>query len=268
MLRYTQRPEKSKEVYDLSDLDLSGILHYEGDFLTEGSLPSSALRNVAKNVVFISSDRNKPHGSGVVVNHNGQKYLVTATHILGSKCFGKPTDLKVFERNGDNIVAAHLEDVAMLYSTPQARERKLPAADVGVFEYKGNLEGVQLHHPMNADTYVAIALGYPGIHADKWLGDLKPLASSGKAIVQEKRKKELTPYMQKLLAEHGMLDAPESVQKIIFTGATSGGNSGGGLFTLEGKLLGVCRGPNGTIGKETGVKDFEPVIEVLEAIQK
>ena len=268
MLRYTQRPEKSKKVYDLSDLDLSRILEYEGDFLIESSLPSSNLRNAAKNLVFISSDRNKPHGSGVGVNHNGQKYLVTATHILNSKCFGTPTNLRVFERNGDNIVTANLEDVAMLYSTPQAGKRKLPTADVGIFEYNGNLEGVQLHQPMNPDAYVAIALGYPGIHADKWLGDLRPLASPGKAIVQEKRKKELTPYMQKLLAEQGMLNAPESVQKIIFTGATSGGNSGGGLFTLEGKLLGVCRGPEGSIGKETGFDEFYPVIEVLEAIQK
>ena len=256
MLRYTQRPEKSKKVYDLSDLDISQLLLYEGDFLIEGSLPITTLRNAAKNTVFISSDRNKPHGSGVVVNHNGQKYLVTATHILGSKCVGAPTNLKVFERNGDKIVTANLEDVAMLYSTPQARKRKLPVADVGVFEYKGNLEGVQLHQPMNPDIYVSIALGYPGIHADKWIGDLRPLASTGKAIVEEKRKKELTPCMQKLLAEHGMLDVPESVQKIIFTGATSGRNSGGGLFALEGKLLGVCRGPNGSIGKETGLDEF------------
>lgn len=104
MLQYTQRPERSKKVYDLSDLDMSRLFEYEGDFLTEDSLPTAALRNAAKNTVFISSDRNKPYGSGVVVNHNKQKYLVTATHVLGPKCTGTPTNLKVFENKKGYIL--------------------------------------------------------------------------------------------------------------------------------------------------------------------
>jgi len=265
---YTPRPERAGTLADVGVIGIDKLLEFEGRYLKSDSINGYApFERAVASTVLISGDRNKPHGSGVIVNYDGRKYLITATHVLGPKAFGNPTDLKVFERHGADIQVRNLEDMAMIYSTPKARKRNLPNADVGIFLYDGNLEGVQLVNPLNPETYIAVAMGYPGIHANTWLPNLHPTISSGKAIVQERKKQQLTPYMQKLLAEDGMLDAPEAIQKILFIGATSGGNSGGGLFSLDGRLLGVCRGPNGTIGKETGLEEFYPVIQVLEAVK-
>ena len=265
---YTPRPERAGTLADAGLIGIDKLLEFEGRYLKLESINGYApFERAAASTVFISTDRNKPHGSGVIVEHDEKTYLITATHVLGPKAFGTPTDLKVFERHGADIWARNLEDMAMVYSTPQARERNLPTADVGIFLYDGNLEGVRLVNPLSPETHIAVAMGYPGIHSNEWMPNLHPTVSSGKAIVQERKKQQLTPYMQKLLEEHGMLDAPEPVEKILFTGATSGGNSGGGLFSLDGRLLGVCRGPNGTIGKETGLEEFYPVIQVLEAVK-
>lgn len=267
-LKYAPRENERGNIANVGAIDMDRLLDFEGQYLKSGSVNGySPFEKAIASTVLISSDRDKPEGSGVIVSNEGVKYLITATHVLGSKSVGTPTDLKVFERHGEEIKVRNLEDMTMLYSTPQARERNLPTADVGIFLYDGDLEGVQLVNPLNPDTYVSVAMGYPGIHSDTWMADLRPTVSPGKAIVQEKKRKELTPYMQKLLAEHGMLDVPETVDKILFTGSTSGGNSGGGLFSLDGRLLGVCRGPNGTIGKETGIEEFYPVIQVLEAVK-
>ncbi|HLD19582.1 MAG TPA: trypsin-like peptidase domain-containing protein [Candidatus Nanoarchaeia archaeon] len=265
-LSYTLRPQGKGELADVGVIGIDRLLDFEGRYLKSDSVNGYApFERAVDSTVLISADRNTPN-SGIVVNHDGKKYLITATHVLGSKAFGTPTDLKVFERHGADIQVRNLEDMAMIYSTPKARERNLPTADVGIFLYDGNLEGVQLVNPLNPETHVAVAIGYPGIHANVWMPNLHPIVSPGKAIVQERKKQQLTPYMQKFWAEHGMLDAPEPIQKILFTGTTSLGNSGGGLFTLDGRLLGVCRGPNGTIGRETGLEEFYPVLQVLEAV--
>ena len=43
------------------------------------------------------------------------------------------------------------------------------------------------------------------------------------------------------------------------------GNSGGPLIDRQGKVLGICRGPYGTLGKETGLEEF---IDVRQAIKE
>jgi len=266
--RYANRETERGNIADVGTIDMDRLLDFEGQYLKFGSVNGySPFEKAIASTVLISSGRDKPEGSGVIVSHKGVKYLITATHVLGSKSVGTSTDLKVFERHGEEIKIRNLEDMTMLYSTPQARERNLPTADVGIFLYDGDLEGVQLVNPLNPDTYASVAIGYPGIHSDTWMSDLLPTVSPGKAIVPEKKKQELTPYMKRLLAKHEVADSPETIQKILFTGSTSGGNSGGGLFSLDGRLLGVCRGPNGTIGKETGLEEFYPVIQVLEAVK-
>jgi hypothetical protein len=267
-IRYTPRETGRGNIVDIGVLDMTRLLDFEGHYLRSGSVRGySPFEKAIASTVFISSERDKPHGSGVIVRHEGRKYLITATHVLGPKAFGTPTDLKVFERNGNEIRGRNLEDMTMVYSTPQARKKNIPTADVGIFLYNGDLEGVELVEPLNPESYVSVTIGYPGRHSETWMQDLLPTVSPGRAIVQEKKKRKLTPYMQKLLAEHDMLNAPEPVEKILFTGSTSGGNSGGGLFSLDGRLLGVCRGPNGIIGKETGLEEFYPVIQVLEAVK-
>lgn len=267
-IRYTPGKTGRGNIIDAGAINIDRLLDFEGHYLKSSSVNRyPPFEKAMASTVFISSDRDKPHGSGVILNHNGAKYLVTATHVLGPKAFGAPTDLKAFERHGHDIQVRNLEDMTMLYSTPQARDRNLPNADVGIFLYDGRLDGVELVDPLNPESYISVAIGYPARHSEIWMQDLHPTVSPGKAIVQTNMKRELTPYIRKLLAEHGKLDAPKLVEKIMFTGITSGGNSGGGLFSLDGRLLGVCRGPNGTIGKETGLEEFYPVIQVLEAVE-
>jgi hypothetical protein len=259
--------DKSKiaRVLEVSNIAQADMQELIGNYVPARSLHGlPSLQMPVEATVFISPERNRPHGSGVIVEHNGEKYLVTATHILGQKCIGKPTNLKVFERHGEKIEAIDLESMAMIYSSPLAHQKNLPVADLGIFAYNGNIRGVDVAEIPT--TQLAVAVGYPGYFADRWLTDLSPLASIGNAFVPEERRKILTPYMQKLLEEHDLTDAPESIGKIVFTGVTQGGNSGGGLFTLDGKLMGICRGPEGSIGKETGNHEFYMLKKVLDSL--
>ncbi len=123
--------------------------------------------------VFISEERNRPHGSGIVVNYRGTKYLITATHVLEDKAFGESTSLKVFERDGRVI---DIEEMTLLYSTPSARERNLPVVDIGVVLYDGKLEGVKVGF-LQEGRSPSVAIGYPGLHVEVWNKDLDPLVS-------------------------------------------------------------------------------------------
>ena len=266
-LSLTERPRTKGTLPSAGVVNIDQILSFEGSYLRTPSICHyDPWKKAADSTVFISADRNRPHGSGIIVNHHGRKYLITATHVLGPKALSKPTDLKVFERNENAIRVTNLEDKAMLYSTPLAAERNLPNADVGVFSYDGPIEGVPLVESLESSDYISAAIGYPGIHTNVWTRDLQPLVSPGRAFIEQQRKTELTSYMRKLMEEHGLLGTPEPVQKAVFTGATARGNSSGGLFTLDGKLLGICRGPQGTIGKETGLQEFYTLHEALKAI--
>jgi hypothetical protein len=261
---------KQKRVLKIDETP-ADLMNAEGDYLEASAISDSdqlsQLSQSIDSTVFISGDRFKPNGSGIVVNYDGDKYLITATHVIAKKAFGNPTDLKVFERNEDRVIITDLESLRMVYSSITARQENLPVGDVAVFQYSGELKGVDLAE-LVPGSYESVAVGYPGNHANIWMENLRPLLSPGQVVIPSKSEKKLTPYMQKLMEKHGLNNTPASVPKIIFTGATSGGNSGGGLFTLDSKLIGVCRGPEGTIGKETGNEEFYSVKEVLEAIAK
>ncbi len=84
----------------------------------------------------------------------------------------------------------------------------------------------------------------------------------------KRKPKEITPYLKRLLVEHfGERGAKEGLDlNVYYLGRTVPGNSGGPLVDKEGKVIAVCHGPAGTLGKETAEErfvDFRPILEEI-----
>jgi hypothetical protein len=159
-----------------------------------------------------------------------------------------------------------LKTLTLCYSSFTARDRCLPVGDIAVFEFNHPYDRVSVaqHNEQMEDTFV---VGYPGSEVAKWSKTLEPVASFSQSYIKPAPPPP-SAYMVELLKRLDEEKATQAqisknVQKIIYSGAISGGNSGGGIFNQEGELLGICRGPQGTIGKETGLYEFYSISELL-----
>ena len=248
-----------------------------GNYLRFEQVAIQNLEMPATSTVLLANEanRNIGGGTGVVVNYKGQKYLVTATHVIGEKCFGKATKLRVYERVDNTINQTPLENMKMIYSSIIAKEKGLPIGDVAIFEYAGKVNGIEIGEVTEFDGFVGcFAIGYPAKFASEWAQDLNPLLSFGFANLPPKTR-GLNTYVEQLIASRARLDPQfaetlkeRHLNKVIFSGVTLPGNSGGGLYNLKGELVAVCRGPQGTIGKETGLREFYPIKKIFEELEE
>jgi len=251
----------------------SDPLNLIGNWLTAQQVNIPTLVQLIRSTVLISSEKNKSigYGSGVIVNHKGRKYLVTATHVIGEMCFGKDIGLHAYQKVDGVEHSFPLTQTNLVYHSLTATEKGLPKGDIAIFEYNGPINGVEVSELNAKDRVQAFAIGFPGLHSDTWSKDLEPLLSFGFAYTNQKPK-VANPYIDHLLAKHPSLSDSRKnerfLNKIIFTGVTTGGNSGGGVFNLSGEIIGVCKGPEGTIGKETGNREFYSIKQLLEEIEK
>ena len=226
------------------------------------SVPEISGLTIPINSTVILEDINENGDPGVIVNHDGQKFLITTSLIVGEYTDGEYRpyhNLRVFKRGGGyNVPELRLDDMILLYSgiTPPKNVPRVDIIDsIAIFDYRGNIDGVEIAEPLKeGEFYPAVAIGYPR-HL-QWIRDLQPLLSFGRAY---RPTQELFQYVLSPSYESPSYDRDKI---IMFRGKIYGGNYGGGLFTLDGLLIGVATRVVKTMSGIQGV--FVPVKETLE----
>ena len=249
-------------------------LNLVGNWLMTSQVNLPSLTQPIRSTVLISSKKNRSrgYGTGIVVNHKEKKYLVTASHVIGEEMLsGRDNDLRVYQKIDDSEHSFPLTQANLICHSCVAAKKDLPRGDVAVFKYNGPIAGVEVGELNSEGRTQTFAIGFPGLHSDRWSEDLEPLLSFGFAYIIPKTK-IANSYIDRLLAKYITLhDARRNenfLDEMIFTGITSGGNSGGGIFNLNGEILGVCRGFEIIGCKITENKVFFSIKQLLEEIEK
>jgi len=219
------------------DTDLLGII---GKYLLPNQVNISELEKAIASSVLISHDKEcqKPGSSGIVVNHKGKKYLAMAHHTLADKLRGKKPSMHARKIVGGKLEIISLDDNNLISLTRESY------GDVALFNYSGNIEGVELSEQLDQTVdYQSFAIGFPSNFQNEYIRDLNPLLSFGFIVRDENVANDCgwqpdfsippkyDPYYKKT-----------DLSPLLFSGITIGGNSGCGLFGLDGKLVGMCHG--------------------------
>lgn len=271
-IEYGYRP--ATEIKDELDALTLSNPSYEDQihFFKSESCTIPELQQAINSVVLVSEYSDTPGGSGIIVSYEGNRYVVTAIHVVGDLLAGeysKESELKYFYRDRNNdIKEGIMSRLNLLYDSTTARGRALPVTDAAIFRFDGDNLGTEMSDEDVDidDKQVAVAIGFPDDFNEGWKESKKPLLSIGRVF--RRKPKEYTPAIQAIIEEHtkktGEKLGPDL--NIFYTGRCLPGNSGGPLIDINGKVIAVCHGPRGTLGKEDGIErfsDFRPILKTI-----
>lgn len=234
-------------------------------FFKSESCKIPELQTVIHSTVLISESLDTPGGSGVIISFEGKKFIITATHVIGDLIVDPTKELKYFYRDSNDVVQEGIMSTPnMLYESTTARRRGFQEADTAIFTFDGDNEGVEISNEQveTEGDQIGVVIGFPGYFQEGWKDSSRPLLSIGRTF--KVKPKVITPYLRTILDQHIRETGEKEGEdlNIYFTGRIVPGNSGGPLVDSKGKVLGVCYGPRGTLGKEDGTErfvDFRPI---------
>ena len=169
---------------------------------------------------------------------NGKKYLLTSYHVIIDKLTNFVPDI-----HGLNT-SSGLKEIISLDQRLLVGFIKPPYGDAAVMKYEGNIEGVDLAKLIEPNCeHRSFSIGYPGCFKQLYSGpQINPMLSYGLAVIEEENPNlelEEDFSLLPLPPKYEYASIPIPLGWIFYSGVASTGNSGGGLFNMDGKLMGI-----------------------------
>ena len=222
----------------MEDLDMYDLVR---NYVLARNVQMEELKAPINSAIRIPGAYTDEGGSGIVVAHRGAKYLLTALHISSVKelVLGCRDKISVYCNGEEHTVNKDQLIYPMARKNKIIPSRNIPLADIAVFQYDGECEGIPLG--LNEEEHFVeplFAIGYPSGEWKYLREDPLPLVSFGFAV-PEKSAVQNIEHIQQLFDVDK--DYPQA-RKWFYTGAALPGNSGCPVVDLNGRLKAILCG--------------------------
>lgn len=230
-----------------------------GTYLFVHQVNIQSLQKPISSTVLITSDKQPDYcATGIIVKSNGKKYLLSSYHVIIDKLAKVVPDLYGVNTSCGLKKVIPLDEKALIGFV------KPPYGDVAILKYEGNIEGVDLAETFEANCeHKSFAIGYPGCFKQYYSGpQINPMLSYGLAAIEgaNSNLQIEDDFNTPLPTEYDHFNVSIPLDWIFYSGVMSNGNSGGGLFNLDGELIGIY------FGSRSFTKPINPDNEIITGI--